>query len=145
MEHHASCGQYANTFQRLSFKQPGLINGQSLNNPVGLTSCSFFFSALSSLDDFFSSPVTDFTSLGSSSFAFDPAKRFLQKIFFTTNYRLGQFRRCYPPPFFWPLGSPAQTVRDSKLKFFMEGHLWTTTGVVQAIFRFPPLSRAMGG
>jgi len=37
--------------------------------------------------------------------------------------------------------SPAQTVGDGGLKFFIDLHLGITTGVIQAIFEFPPLSR----
>ena len=49
------------------------------------------------------------------------------------------------PPHFRLPPPTAQTGRGRELKFFMEVRLWTTTGVIQAIFGFPPLSRAMGG
>ena len=49
-----------------------------------------------------------------------------------------------PPPPFALMVSPAQTVRDRGLKIFMDVHLGITTGVIQVIFEFPPLSRDIG-
>ena len=45
------------------------------------------------------------------------------------------------PPHFPLMVSPAQTVRDSGLKTFMDVYLGITTGVIQAILEFPPLRR----